>query len=164
MGQGAIYAQMPFETALGNASVQLSDDAGNDLGSDNIPITNIQPTLVADNAVRPVLKDDGNEVGPDNPVQPGDTILIRYTGQGPVVPPVPTGDVRADVIVSIPASPIVASLGGKTANIVSPQMSSTMPGVLEVRLQVPDLFSDDYYVQIKIGAVSSPSAPVRVQK
>jgi hypothetical protein len=50
------------------------------------------------------------------------------------------------------------------ALIQSTAMSSTMPGVLVIDVQVPDLRSDDYYAQVTWRTGISPVVPVSVQK
>lgn len=156
-----IETQLPFNLAPGPVSVAVSDPNSNILTT---IITVVASKLTATSNPAVAYKLDGSVVSPTNPVAPGDTVLLELTGQGGIYPPVAPGHVPVAGQRAVLSQPISATIGGLPANIQSTAMSSTMPGILVVQVQVPDLHSDDYYAQVTLGFGISPAVPISVQK
>jgi uncharacterized protein (TIGR03437 family) len=157
----AIETQMLFDLAPGPVSVAVEDPNGNVVTS---IVTVVASKLTAISNPVAAYKLDGSVVSPDNPVAPGDTVVLEFTGQGRLFPPVAPGSVPVAAQRSFLGQTISATIGGMPANIQSTSMSSTMPGVLVVQVQVPDLHTDDYYAEVMLGSGISPVMPVHVQK
>ncbi|HWF46871.1 MAG TPA: SBBP repeat-containing protein, partial [Bryobacteraceae bacterium] len=157
----AIETQMPFDLAPGQVNIAVTDPYGNVLTS-MVPVVASKLTAISNPAA--AYKLDGSVVSPDNPVAPGDTVLLEFTGQGKIFPPVAPGSVPVAGERALLGEKISATIGGMPALIQSTAMSSTMPGVLVIDVQVPDLRSDDYYAQVMWRTGISPVVPVSVQK
>jgi uncharacterized protein (TIGR03437 family) len=157
----AIQTQMPFDLAPGPATVTVEDPNGNLLTS-TVTIVASQLTVISSSAA--AYKLDGSVVSPTNSVAPGDTILLEFTGQGKIFPPVAPGSVPVPGQRAFLGEHLSATIGGLPAAVQSTAMSSTMPGVVVIGIRVPDLHSDDYYAQVTLGTQTSPTIPVHVEK
>ncbi|HEX4808366.1 MAG TPA: SBBP repeat-containing protein [Bryobacteraceae bacterium] len=155
----SIRAQMPY--VLGSANVTIEDPSGN---TGILPVRLVSSNLTAFPNPAVAYKLDGSTVSPTNPVAPGDTVVLEFTGQGKIFPPVAPGTVPVPGQKAFLSQSIAATIGGKAAVIQSTAMSATMPGVLVVNVQVPDLHSDAYLVQLSSGSVVSTPVPIVVQK
>ena len=156
-----IQAQMPFDLTPGPATVSVEDPNGNVATS---AITLVASKLTNPSSSAAAYKLDGSVVSPTNPVAPGDTILLEFTGQGKIFPPVAPGKVPVPGQRAFLGEHLSAAIGGFPAAVQSTAMSSTMPGVVVIGLQVPDLHTDDYYAQVTLGFGISPVVPLSVQK
>ncbi len=159
-GRGFL-AQMPFETAPGAREIDAFDAGGNLVATGKVNVAAASPQYLEllPNGSR-AQKLGGGIVDASNPVVPGDSILVRLTGQGAVRPPVPSGQAAGGT--AIPAQLLTATIGGKAAPVLSAAMSATEAGVLEVWLQVPDLYPGDHMVSISIGPLSAGILPIKV--
>jgi uncharacterized protein (TIGR03437 family) len=156
-----IETQMPFNLAPGQVNVGVTDPDRNVLTS-NVTLVASKLTAISNPAA--AYKLDGSVVSPDNPVAPGDTVVLEFTGQGKIFPPIAPGGVPVPGERVHLGEPISATIGGMPASVQSTAMSSTMPGVLMIQVQVPDLRTDDYYAQVTLGTGVSPVVSLSVQK
>ncbi|QOY88157.1 SBBP repeat-containing protein [Paludibaculum fermentans] len=107
-------------------------------------------------------KEDGSLINPENPVHPGERMLIRLTGQGAVSPALPDGQAASLEVPSTPVLPVTAYTGMKELRVVSATMSTTDAGVLDVWVEVPGLYDGDHYVTVKVGPLTAGVLPVKV--
>ena len=98
-----------------------------------------------------------------NPAAPGDSILIRITGQGAVEPALPSGVAAPPTSPVVPVLPVTATIGRVPARLISAAMSTTQAGVLDVWLEVPPLADDSYRASISVGTFSAGEIPVSVR-
>ncbi|HEX4228079.1 MAG TPA: SBBP repeat-containing protein [Bryobacteraceae bacterium] len=161
VSSGSIETQMPFDLAPGQVDVAVTDPNGNVLTA-MVPVVASKLTAISNPAA--AYKLDGSVVSPDNPVAPGDMVVLEFTGQGKIFPPVAPGSIPVPGERAHLGEQISATIGGMPASVQSTAMSATMPGVLVVEVQVPNLHTDDYYAQVTLGIGTSPVIPVSIQK
>jgi uncharacterized protein (TIGR03437 family) len=87
-----------------------------------------------------ILNADGSTNSASAPASPGDVVTIQLTGDGNPDP-----------------STVAVTIGGNAANVVSFGPSSTMPGVDQIVVQLPDGTSDGSPVVVMVGSASSQS-------
>jgi uncharacterized protein (TIGR03437 family) len=103
-------------------------------------------------------------VTPQNPIQPGDQILVRVTGIGPVSDPPADGALGFQD--SKPLYPIRVALGGVEANIDDVSLyasgSTADVGVSALRFTAPAEipFGDGIPLVVRVEASEAPAAPV----
>jgi len=97
---------------------------------------------------------------PDNPVRPGEVLVVYVTGQGPVEPPVPTGEAAPEAPLSYASLPASATIGGKPSDVLFLGLAPGMVGVAQANLAAPDVAAGEQPLVLTVGARTSP--PVRV--
>ncbi len=142
-----INAQLPFETATGKATVEVSG-------------ARAEATIAA--AAPGIFKLSG-ELAAVAPVAPGQVATIYLTGQGAVAPPVPTGAAAPLTPLSTVTQAVEVSIGGKKAEVHFAGLAPGFAGLMQLNLWVPDLPAGDHPVVVTIGQVASNVArlPVR---
>jgi uncharacterized protein (TIGR03437 family) len=160
---GQLAFQMPVDTALGTALVQVQRD-GLTSNTVSVNVGTRAPRIIA------VVNQDGSVNLPDgsHPAHPGDVLTIYAIGLGPTDPVVATGApapaseplarVTANVVVSfgtgiaaIPATPFFAGL------------TPTAAGLYQVNVTVPDGYVGVVYISLTFpDAVSNP-VPIVIQ-
>ncbi len=98
--------------------------------------------------------------GPDNPVRPGEVVVVYVTGQGPVEPPVPTGEAAPESPLSYALLPASARIGGQPSEVLFLGLAPDMVGVAQANLLVPDVPAGEHLLVLTVGGESSP--PVKV--
>ena len=68
---------------------------------------------------------------------------MRLNGQGRITQPIADGQAATADIPSKPVLPVTAWVGTKPVKILSSLMSSTEAGVLEVWMELPNLYDGD---------------------
>jgi uncharacterized protein (TIGR03437 family) len=156
--------QVPWETALGNATIFVSV---NGLMSNSVsaPVLTAAPGLFVIPPTRAVVQNsDFSLNGPDNPAKAGSTIIAYLTGSGPVSPAVASG-ARA------PASPLSnvtsdksAIIGSTAATVSFAGLAPGFVGLLQVNIVVPStLAAGDYPLTVTIHSESTNSATISVK-
>jgi uncharacterized protein (TIGR03437 family) len=92
--------------------------------------------------------------------RPGDSVTLLMTGLGATDIPAPQGDVPSMAI--RPAAPLEAFIGGRSAHILSGELSSTDPGVTVITVEIPNIASDVHPIVLRIGGIISEAGGVRV--
>ncbi len=157
-------AQVPTELGIGTFTLDAFDPEGRHVATSGVKVGAVVPSFLGLVSGRwRAYKANGSTIGPNNPIQPGDPILVHLTSQGPVDPPIPTGHAATPGQPSTPELPLTATLGGKEARVLSAQMSETEAGILDVWLEAPRLYDGFHRVAVKIGryVAEGPSVSVR---
>jgi uncharacterized protein (TIGR03437 family) len=158
-------AQIPAELEPGSVTLDALDSGGRRVATASLRLGVAAPKYlerIPDSSS--ARRANGSIVNASNPARVGESILVRLTGQGAVVPPVASGSAASPgATPSRPVLPVTATIGRKPATLLSASMSVSEAGVLDVWLQVPELRDSDHYVSVHIGGVGAGMLPVRVQ-
>ncbi len=160
---GQINFQVPYETPPGVANISVSVN-----GVRGAPVqVSIAPTAPG------VLFTTGNQAiaqnqdyslnTPANPAKTGSYITLYLVGGGVASPPVATG-------AAAPSSPlssfgsVSATVGGAAANVAFSGLTPGSVGLMQVNLQIPDLPTGTYPVQITVGSASSNKPVIAIAR
>jgi len=126
-----VNAQIPFETPLGIARIQVSSSAG--AAALSIGVSATAPAIFA-GAIEHALT--GQLVTGTNPAASGEIVAIYCTGLGAVNPPAVTG---AAPTVPPPQTvlPVEVSIAGASANVSYAGLAPGFAGLYQVNAQVP---------------------------
>jgi uncharacterized protein (TIGR03437 family) len=156
-------AQIPTEIAPGSYTLDELDAAGTRVATASVTIA---PTAANLMEVSPYLvrvwRRDGSVIDESNPVQAGESILLKVTGQGVVQPPLASGVAAPPGQVTVPVALVTATVGGKAAEVLSAAMSTSEAGVLETWVEVPWLADGDYTARVRVGVAETIDVPLRV--
>jgi uncharacterized protein (TIGR03437 family) len=150
-----INAQVPFEVAAGPATAELRLPS---MPPAAIPfaIAPVAPGIFGNGPDQgSVGNADGTLNAPDNPAAPGSVVTVYLTGQGPVQPPVATGEPAPGDPPAQSVYPVAATIGGSTAEVVAAALSPESVGVFRVDLRVPLIGSGSYPVKIVVDGTAS---------
>jgi len=162
VSSGQINAQVPFETAPGSAVAELRL-ASMPPAAIPFAVASVAPGIFASGPNQAGVRNaDGTSNSPDNPAAPGSQITVYLTGQGAVVPPVPTGAPAPLQPISRPAYPVTATVGGVQAAVVLAGLCANSVGTLEVQLRLPMIDSGSYPLLISIDGVTSNARQVSI--
>jgi hypothetical protein len=100
--------------------------------------------------------------GPSNPAKVGNYITLYGTGGGAVTPAVATGNAAPASTVSVTTLDVTASINGVPASVIFAGLTPGAVGLLHVDIQVPDLPSGTYPIQIREGGVNSNAPSVAI--
>jgi uncharacterized protein (TIGR03437 family) len=141
VSQSQINAQVPFEvggqpgavvtvTYLGSSSVQVA-----------VPVASASPGIfvqpLSTQAI--VLNQDGSLNGPVNPAARSSVIVIFGTGQGPIWPPLATGQLAPLAgPLSTAQLKVSVTIGGQPAQVQFAGMAPNFAGLLQVNVQIPE--------------------------
>ncbi len=132
-----INAQVPFETALGPATVTVTTDAG----VSAMQTVNVAPTAVGvfeyQGTRGIVTNQDGSLNGPQNPETRGNVVVAYLTGQGTVDPPGVTGQPASSTVLSRATAPVSATIGGAESPVLFLGLAPTLIGVAQANILVP---------------------------
>jgi uncharacterized protein (TIGR03437 family) len=138
VSSGQINAQLPFEVPTGTATAIVRHAAGESaaetfnvataaVGIFQFPATN--------RAV--VLNQDGTVNGPDNPEARGRIMVVFLTGQGPLSPPVPTGQAAPSSPLSFASLRATANIGRAAADVKFLGLTPGFVGLAQANIEVP---------------------------
>ena len=161
-----INAQIPYETALGTADVQVTSNAGT--AHANVPVSATAPAIFTVNSL-------GTGAGAiehglslqlvtdSNPAAPGEIVAVYCTGLGAVKPAAVTGDAP-----SIPpqqtASTVSAYIGGAPATVSYAGLAPGFAGLYQVNVRVPDgTPAGAQSLEISIGGAMSNTVTIAVK-
>jgi len=117
--------------------------------------------MFLDEAKRPVVAhEDGTAVSLSSPARTGELLTVRVGGYGRTIPEAPWGDVAHQPI--RPAGAVYAYVGGRTAAIVSAELSAVEVAVMEVRLRVPEIAPDVHPLTVTVAGVALGEARLSV--
>jgi uncharacterized protein (TIGR03437 family) len=156
-----INAQVPYEVtgATANAVLGLPGVPPVSFG---FPVAPAAPAVFSDNSSQSVIRnEDGSKNSPGNPARVGSTVTVYLTGQGAVVPPVPTGEPAPDTL-ETSVYPISATVGHRAAAITFSGLSPGSVGLFEIHLIVPPTLSGSQPLVVTVNGVSSNVAHVSV--
>jgi uncharacterized protein (TIGR03437 family) len=91
-------------------------------------------------------------------------VLVHVTGLGPVNPPLAAGQTAVPDTPSTPAVAVAATIGGKSAQVISAQASGSSAGVVDIWLTTPNLYDGDHYISVGArGVFTSTRIPIKVK-
>jgi uncharacterized protein (TIGR03437 family) len=156
-------AEIPAELEPGTYPLDEFDPSGVRIATAQITLDTLAPRYVdtLQSGLR-ARKPDGSVVWWSNPARPSETLLVRMTGQGAVQPVLANGSAATPGVPSTPVAPVTATIGGKAAKVLSAGMSASEAGILEVRLEVPDLADGEYSMAVRIGEEDAGPVPLKV--
>jgi len=139
-----INAQLPYETALGSASLVVMVGSFSSAPA-LFSVSIAGPGIFLANGIRAVVQNqDGSANTPTEPAESGSVIVAYLTGQGAVDNPVPTGAIAPASPLSRAVASSSATIGGQKAGIQFLGLTPSLVGVLQVNIQVPNLPVGDY--------------------
>jgi adhesin/invasin len=152
-----INAQVPFEIAAGTATMVVRT------GTSESAAAKADVRLVAPGILAPgggghalaVNYPGGALNSLQNPVHPGEYVVVYLTGQGMVDPPVPSGGQSPAEPLSLPVAAVQAKLGGKPAEVAFAGLAPGFVGLLQVNLLVPDVPAGEQSLEVTIGDVQA---------
>lgn len=157
-----INVQVPFEISAGPATVSVSVGS-TVVGTTSVAVQGSAPGLFTlSSGLAAVVNQDGVVNGPSQPAAVGSVIAAYLTGLGAVSPVVGTGAAAAAVPLSTVTGDVTATIGGLSAALQFAGLAPGFAGLYQVNVQVPQLASGSYPLQISEGGVPSNAAPVNV--
>ena len=158
-----INAQAPFELAPGPATVVVHGGAL-ESPAVKVEVRAAAPGILAlagDRALA-VNYPGGALNTAQNPVHPGEYVVVYLTGQGLVDRTVPSGaESPADPFV-LPLAPVSAKLGGKAAEIAFAGLAPGFVGLLQINLLVPDIAAGEQALEVTVGDIPANTAVLSI--
>jgi uncharacterized protein (TIGR03437 family) len=157
-----INAQVPFEATPGNSTLTVRVSG---MFSAVVPleIAAAAPGIFLYDGNRAVAQNqDGSLNGPDHPSNPGDVMVLYFTGQGAVNNPVATGAAAPANPLSSPIGATSVSVGGVQAVVRASVLTPGFVGLAQVNFVVPGVSAGDQLVIVNIGGAESNPALIRV--
>jgi adhesin/invasin len=159
-----IILQMPYETALGTASVAV---VSNGVASATAPV-NVQqaaPFILTYGSNRAVVvNQDGSVNASGNGAKPGDVLVAYLIGSGPLDNPIATGAFASSSPLSRETLLTTVTVGGSNATVQFAGMTPGFAGLVQVNFVMPNLAPGDYPMQDNIGTAASNQPLVTVSK
>jgi uncharacterized protein (TIGR03437 family) len=157
-----INVQVPFEISAGPATISVSVGS-KVVGTTSIAVQVSAPGLfMLSSGSAAVVNQDGVVNGPSQPAPVGSVIAAYLTGMGAVSPAVGTGIAAPAIPLSTVTGDVTATIGGLSASVQFAGLAPGFAGLYQVNVQVPQLASGSYPLQISEGGVASNAAPVNV--
>lgn len=163
VGPSQINAQIPFEVAVGAASLEVDSGSGQ---TDPVPMTiaatapgvlqDAQHHAVAQNAADYSLNSTAR------PAQAGTYLVVYLTGQGLLDNPVASGAAASDTPLSRPLAPVSATIAGQPAAVVFAGLTPGLVGVCQVDLLVPSVPAGEQPLIITVGGVAANQTTVSI--
>jgi uncharacterized protein (TIGR03437 family) len=161
---GQFLAQMPVDAQPGTIPIDALDSSGTRVATGNALVTALMPDFFADQIKPRAQKADGTTIDATNPVAPGDAVLMHVTGLGLLNPPLATGQAASADTPSVPVAAVSATIGGKSAQVISAQASESAAGVVDIWLTTPNLYEGDHYISVgAMGVFTSTRVPIKVK-
>ena len=153
VSEAQINAQVPFEVPVGPATLVV-ETGGLRSAPVEFEVAATAPGILtfpgSDRAVAQHAA-SGDLVGSQNPAVPGRYITVYLTGQGLLDHSVPTGGPAPADPLSRPLAKVLATVGGKPADIYFAGLTPGYVGLLQVNLLIPDLPNGEQPLEITIG-------------
>ena len=158
VGPGQINAQVPYSVGPGTATLQVNAPNGSS-SAVQFQVTQAAPYINAVNGRAVAVDAKNNLVTPQSPAKVGSTVVLYFTGVGPVNASVTSG---AGSPAATSTLPNFATVGGVTAPVAYLGLTPQSVGLAQVNLVIPNLSTGDYPVLINIGGVNSNAALIAV--
>ena len=97
-----------------------------------------------------------------NPVHPGEYVVVYLTGQGQVDRPVASGAQSPAEPLSLSVAAVRARLGGTPAEVAFAGLAPGFVGLLQVNLLVPDVPGGEQSLEVTVGDVQANTAALWV--
>ncbi|HUO31834.1 MAG TPA: choice-of-anchor tandem repeat GloVer-containing protein [Bryobacteraceae bacterium] len=150
-----INFQVPYETAVGTASVIVSA-GGASSGPFSTSVTAASPGIFQFGTNRAVAQNPNGSVNnTNNGVAAGSYIVAYLTGVGPLSNPVGDGVAAPSSPLSNATSSFSATLGGQNAPVFFLGLTPGFVGLAQANITIPQLSSGDYPLVITVNGVAS---------
>ena len=159
-----INAQAPFEIAAGTATVVVRTHALESAAA-KVAVTVVAPGILAPGGGGHALAVNypgGALNSLQNPVHPGDYVVVYLTGQGQVDRPVASGELSPADPLSLSVAAVRARLGGAPAEVAFAGLAPGFVGLLQVNLLVPDVPGGEQSLEVTVGDVQANTAALWV--
>jgi uncharacterized protein (TIGR03437 family) len=162
VGPTQINAQLPYETAPGNAVLTIESN-----GVTSAPVTlavaAAAPGIFVDSAGRAAaLNQDYSQNQAGDPAPVGSVVAVYFTGQGALAQPVATGVATPQDPLSPTVAATTATLGGMPTTVWFSGLAPGLIGVAQANLQIPNLPAGDYPVVLTVGGASSNAGIISI--
>jgi len=164
-GVEQINFQVPFETAVGAASLAV-DNNGNSTTVDNVPVSSVQPGIfgvaLEGQLIAAALHQDFSLITPSSPAMPGEVVQMFFTGGGALQPAVGTNQPGPVPAALTTASTVVRVNGAVQQNVGS----FYAPGLITANqtnfLLDANTAAGNHNITLQLDGVSSPVATLPV--
>ena len=164
VGPFQIIFQVPYETAVGTASVVV---VSNTLASASAPMTVQQAApsiLIYGNNRAVVVNQDGSVNAAANGAKPGDVLVAYMIGSGPLDNSIATGADALSSPLSRETLTTTTTVGNSPATVQFAGMTPGFAGLMQLNFVMPNLTPGDYPMQVTIGGFASNQPLVTVSK
>jgi uncharacterized protein (TIGR03437 family) len=158
---GQINAQVPYAIAAGNAILEAQSGAGKSAPV-SFSVSATAPGVFVTTGGQAIAQNFPGYAAnsSQNPVQPGQYLIVYLTGQGLVNPAVATGAAAPSAPLALPVAPVQAQIGGASAVITFAGLMPGFAGLLQMNLIVPEIPAGEQPLDISIGGVAANQALV----
>jgi uncharacterized protein (TIGR03437 family) len=158
-----INFQVPWETAVGNASVTVTVD-GTTSAAATVPVTAAAPGLFFNSSGAAIAQNHDFSLNtPANPAHAGSYLIAYLTGSGPVTPAIADGAATPSTGLVQPTSTISVSIGGAPATVLGSALTPGFVSLLQLNITVPSgLAAGSYPMVVTIGGQVSNTATVSI--
>jgi uncharacterized protein (TIGR03437 family) len=165
-GQDQINLQVPWETPTGPGSAVIDIyDAGDLVATFQADSYTEDPGIFTYRGYALAIRNaNGRLVGPDNPVSPGDVIILYTTGLGPVDLDVGNGVPAPSDPPAHTEDPFEAMVNGQQCDVLFSGLAPGFTGLYQLNLRLPDdLPPGDLDIQISTPYAGSGIAKLPVE-
>jgi uncharacterized protein (TIGR03437 family) len=156
--------QIPWETALGTASITVSVN-GRASNAVTVPVVTAAPGVILASGRAVVQNSDGTLNSSSNPAKSGSTVTAYAIGSGPVSPSVADGVGSPTNPPALITSPVSVTIGSKTAQTSFAGLAPGFVGLVQLNIVVPSgLTTGDYQLEVTIAGQASNSAAISVSQ
>jgi uncharacterized protein (TIGR03437 family) len=158
-----INFQVPWETAVGNATVTVTVD-GTTSAAATVPVTSAAPGIFFNsNGAAIAQNHDFSLNTPANPAHAGSYLIAYLTGSGPVTPAIADGAATPATGLVQPTSAISVTIGGVRATVLGSALTPGFVSLLQLNITVPSgLAAGSYPMVVTIGGQVSNTATVSI--
>jgi uncharacterized protein (TIGR03437 family) len=156
-----INAQFPVDAEFGRGGVIVRTGLGQSL-TIFMESTAAAPQLFVDGGRAIAINQDGALNSATVPARGGSLVSVFLTGQGPVNPPVASGQPGPSNPLSEVTLPVIAEIGGQEVEIQFFGLTPGFVGLAQANLRVPGGLSGNLPVRLTIGGEVSNTGVVSV--
>jgi adhesin/invasin len=159
-----INAQAPLEIPPGTAAVSVRNGALQSAPA-KVEVSAAAPgilTLPGGAHALGVNYPGGALNASQNPVHPGEYVVVYLTGQGLVDRPMANGAASPADPLALPLAAVRAKLGGKPADVAFAGLAPGFVGLLQVNLLVPEIAPGEQALEVTVGDAAANPAVLSV--
>lgn len=148
-GPNQINFQVPWETAMGNASVVVSTSAGSSLPT-TVNVVAQAPGIFTYTGNRSVVQNQDYSLnGPNNGALPGQYVIVYITGAGAVTNTPADGEPALGSPLSHVKGAVSVTIGATPANVAFAGLVPGLDGLVQLNVQIPNgVAAGDYPLQV----------------
>jgi uncharacterized protein (TIGR03437 family) len=160
---GQVNAVIPYGAAV-NTHLQLLVQRDNTYATPvYVDVAAAQPAVLQYGQQQAVAVDaNGNLIGPSNPAQAGDTLVLYCLGLGAATPAIADGAAAPSSPVASVVNPVTVTVGSQTVNVMSTELTPTLAGVYQIRFSAPQGTPAGDQVPITLTVAGHTSAAVNL--